>query len=248
MKTFNTKGFASVETLLIIVIVALTAVTGYLIYSANKTTSDIFNKANKTSQAPVVRQQSSQITKKSDTLSTYTSKYTGATFDFPSSWKARVIQNAHIKKDTVTISSTSGKMVIFWNSEILGVGSDCSDDALPGKTDSSGSVGCPTWANTSIQPLPYGHGLKVVQGYGQYNESGYNVYAAVQAPDSELLTENKGPMFSFYEFSGHRSDFGVALKDNGKPSFNSSAAATSFMQTNSEFKTAVQVLQSLSYH
>jgi hypothetical protein len=248
MKSINTKGFAAVETVLIIAIVALVAVSGYLIYNTKKTASDTLDKANKASQAPVERQQSLQITKKSSTLSTYTSKYTGATFDFPASWKTRFAQNAQVKKDTLTVTSPSGKISIGWNSEILGVGSDCTVDVAPSKIDASGSIGCPTWTNTSILPLSYGHGLKVVEGYGLFGDKNYAVYAAVQAPDSELLTSNRGPMFSFYEFGSHRSDFGVAIKDNGKPAFHSSAAAVTFLQTNPEFKTAVQTLQSLSYH
>ena len=247
MRQTNQGGFAVIESILIMVIVALIGLTSFIVYDSNKKSSETLDKANTAGSRPV-KQASPQISEKSANLSTYTSKYTGATIDFPNTWKARAQLNAQVKKDDVALTSPSGKIVVTWTSEILGVGSNCVDEVLPGKTSPQGDPGCPAWKNTSVDSLPYGHGLKIVKGISTYGDNEFGVYAAVQAPDSELVTSNRGPMFTFFQFDGHRSSLDAFIKYTGKPDFTSQAAAADFLKNNADFQTATQILSSLQYH
>jgi hypothetical protein len=244
----NQKGFAAVEALLLLVLLAIIGGTGYYVWHARQNSNDIYSSSTGGSNRVAVPS-SPQISKKTSQLSTYTSKYTGASFDFPSSWHAKVQITPQYKKDIATISSPSNGILIYWSGEILGVGSSCTDTVSPGKTSTEGDPGCPAWKNTSIEPLGYGHGLSVVSGYSKFDDNKYGVYTAIQAPDSELVTSSVGAMFTFFQFNGHRSDLSVGVKGSGLHSqaFSSPDEAANFMLTNKDFKAAQAAVSSLRY-
>jgi uncharacterized protein (UPF0333 family) len=143
MKTINTqKGFAALESLLILIIIAIIGGTGYYVWhSKQQTDKTLSGAANLNIVSKQNKKENTNLKIYHDSTGTFSLKYpTDAKIDISSDDNTSTVSSATITfKDSTELSVSNGVGG-------RGIPYDCSYDATTGKT---------TWTGPSSGPCPY---------------------------------------------------------------------------------------------
>src|SRR5438309_2039093 len=113
MKKLNQKGFAALEIILVVLLLAVISGAGYYVYTSR-------HDSKTSSPAPA---------KQSQKMLTYTSKEHHSSFTYPENWKiAKQIERpdgSGAGTEVFLITSPSGKVSVRWTGGISGIGGAC---------------------------------------------------------------------------------------------------------------------------
>lgn len=184
----NRQGFALVESLLIVVIIALISFVGWYVYHAMKNTNNTYNSATKTSNSNSPKFGTKKSTASSTKTSNATSSWTAVkspdgsfTFKIPPSWVSLTCQNSGGSASAVYIASSQGRLASCQSDNV--------DEASLTKT-----------ADNSAAAAPQRQGTDQSFSSERFTANGVRGYRAteVTSADDAILPNTKIITYSFY--------------------------------------------------
>lgn len=189
----NQKGFTVVEGLLILLILAVIAAVGYMVYHNDHKTK-MASKNTTTSTSKIT----STVTYK-----TYSDSAAKASFQYPSTWAIANVKGGCDEPNGCApstdqinaqqITSPDGKIEIRW-AGISGVGGYCAINTPPTQSN-----GCTVETVFSSTPISRASGLYVVEGAMEVSSGQYQPFLAVQDKGG-VITSSKQVLLFFEDF------------------------------------------------
>jgi cytoskeletal protein RodZ len=179
------SGFSATVILLAVLVVAVLAVTGVVVYQRHKPSSA--KNSGATSLTQTTTQPQSTATQSTQPNPTYTSAQEKASFRYPTNWtvtKPYMVSNDSKNTDQVGITSPSGAIKISWVTDLVGFGNE---------------HGASYPLNTVVDktPITNAPGLYVVSGITTLDGTTYYPWIAIQDSNGILTSGVQGNLVTF---------------------------------------------------
>lgn len=150
-RTINQKGFAALEALLILVIVALVAGTGYYVWHSNQQAKATLDAASRSAQSQVPKINKKSVTNSDSFNGTYHDKVGRFTVTYPPSAKLDFPKD-HNKPGSITMVN-----ITFQDGAVLTMTSGPGGRGIPYSCSYDDKTGKTTWSDDSADsaPCPY---------------------------------------------------------------------------------------------